>query len=84
MIVLLNITTQFRACLVMFDPEWKHLQGLHIADPQFGVPGLIDILLGADISSHIIRHGQQCGPQGFPADLDICLGWVLTGNIYLE
>ena len=53
-IVLPKITTQLLACPVMFDPKWMHLQGLHSGDPQFGVPGPIDILLGADIFSHTI------------------------------
>ena len=37
MIVLPMITTQIAVCPVVFNSKWKHLQGLHLADPQFGI-----------------------------------------------
>ena len=33
---------------VAFNKNWKHLSNLTLADSEFGVPGSVDILLGAD------------------------------------
>lgn len=37
--------------------EWPHIQGLKLADPNFTVPGSIDIILGADVYGQIIEDG---------------------------
>ena len=83
-VVLPRITTTLPAYHVDFDSKWKHLQGLHLADPHFGVPGPIDVLLGADVFDKVIRHGRRCGFHGSLAALETCFGWVLTGNICHE
>ena len=44
--VLTKITTKLSASAVSFNRNWRHLSGLHLADPEFSVPGNIDILLG--------------------------------------
>ena len=28
-----------------FDPKWKHLNGMTLADPDFGMPGKVDMLI---------------------------------------
>lgn len=35
--------------------QWSHLHGLILADPDFLLPGDIDIILGADIYGKIIE-----------------------------
>ena len=30
--------------------QWKHLTGLDLADPEFGTPGRVDLLLGPDFT----------------------------------
>ena len=82
-IVLPRITTTLSAYHMDLDSKWKHLQALPLADPQFGVPGPIDVLLGADVFEKVIRHGRQRGFHGPWAALETCFGWVLTGNICL-
>ena len=83
-IVLPRITTKLPAYHVDFDSKWKHMQGLHLADPQFGVPNPIDVLLGADVFDKVIRNGRRRGFHGSPAAIETCFGWVLTGNIRQE
>ena len=33
-----------------FDLSWNHISDVPLADPRFGQPGRIDILLGVDIN----------------------------------
>ena len=47
---------------VPFHQEWGHLSGIRLADPDFGCPGNVDVLLGADVFSSVILHGRRCGP----------------------
>ena len=49
---------------VSLDTKWKHLDGLQLADPEFGTTGNVDLLLGADIFSHVMFQGQRFGPSG--------------------
>ena len=60
--------------------KWNHISDLSLADPDFGTPGRIDLLLGADIYANILLHGRRCGPPGTPTALETRFGWVLTGK----
>lgn len=51
------------------------------SDPSFGTPGRIEILLGIDVFTRVILHGQKRGPQGSPVAMETILGWVLCGSI---
>ena len=81
-IVLSNITSELPSSPVQFRPKWKHLKGLTLADPNFGVPGRIDLLLGADVFSQTVLNGRQKGPLGSLCVIETCFGWVLTGSSY--
>ena len=83
-IVLPRITTTLPAYDADFDFKGKHLPGLHLADPQFGVPGPVDVLLGADVFEEVIRHDRRRGFHGSPAAIETCFGRILTGNILLQ
>ena len=50
--------------------QWNHISNLSLADPDFGTPGRIDLLLGADIYADVLLHGQWCGPPGTPTILE--------------
>ena len=52
-----------------------------MADPKFGTPGRIDLLLGVDIFTDVLLNGRRNGPPGSPTALETRLGWVLCGNI---
>lgn len=54
------------------------LQPLTLADPKFGIPGKIVILLGADVFGRIIE-GLIRLQNGLVAQ-QTCLGWILSGE----
>ena len=60
--------------------NWKHLSDIQLADPTFGHPGRIDILLGVDILVQVLLHDQQVGPPGSPVAFKTEFGWILAGN----
>ena len=67
---------------VSLNAKWKHLDSLQLADPEFGTPGNVELLLGADIFSHVVFHGQQCGPSNSPSVFKAQFGWVLAGAVH--
>ena len=48
-IVVPRVTCDLPLRPVTFDPSWTHLDDLPLADPDFGRPGKIDLLLGIDV-----------------------------------
>ena len=40
---------------VLFKADWSHLADLALANPDFGRPGKIDLLLGVEIFSVVVR-----------------------------
>jgi hypothetical protein len=62
---------------VTYELGWSHISHLPLADPGFGHPGRIDILLGAD---EIIGQGRRKGPIGSPTAFETDFGWVLCGQ----
>ena len=83
-VVLTKITAPLQAFLVSFDRNWRHLTGVCLVDPDFGIPGPIDILLGVDGFSHIILHGRQKGPSRTLSVLETRFKWVLSGTTQVE
>ena len=55
-----------------------------LADPNFGCPGRIDLLLGVDIYTDVLLHGRQCGPPGSPVAFETIFGWVLAGRTHFN
>ena len=60
---------------------WDHLFDLKLAGTNFRTPARIDLLLGAEVFTSILRDGQRTGPQGTPSALNTCFGWVLFRKI---
>ena len=83
-VVLTKITSELPIHHISFDVKWKHLEGLYLADPDFNVPGPVDLLLGADLFGIIMRHGRRVGPPGTPSAIQTAFGWVLAGNVRVE
>ena len=54
--------------------------GLPLADPGFGEPQRVDVLLGVEVFVDILRHGQRTGPTGSPVALETDFGWVFCGG----
>ncbi len=66
---------------VSLKGRWQHSQGLQLADPEFGSPGNVDILLDVDVFSDMLLHGRRPGPPGSPTATETCFGLVLTGVV---
>ncbi|XP_064396444.1 uncharacterized protein LOC135343372 [Halichondria panicea] len=60
--------------------NWKHLDGLTLADPDYNKTGRIDILLGIGVFVDVIRFGRRSGPRDSPTALNTEFGWVLAGS----
>ena len=75
-----QITGNQPACAVSFNQNWKHLEGLNLADPEYNKPRNIDILLGVEIFVEVIRHGRWSGPHNTPTALNTEFAWVLAGS----
>ena len=79
-IIVPKVTCDLPFSPISFNKEWEHLDGIDLADPGFGVPGKIDLLLGVDVFVDVILHGRRSGPPGMPIAFETCFGWVLAGN----
>ena len=79
-IVMPKVTCDLPVIPVALDPTWTHLSGLPLADPAFGEPRCVDILLGAEVFVDILRHGRRIGPTGAPVAIETDFGWVLCGG----
>lgn len=80
-IVLPRITCDLPVSPVISTPKWDHLLDLHLADPTFGTPGRIDVLLGIDIFTSVLLQGRRSGPPGTPAAIKTKFGWMLAGSV---
>ena len=54
---------------------------LTLADPDFGNPSKVDLLLGVDVFAEIMMQGRRTGPPGSPVAFETKFGWVLTGGV---
>ena len=79
-IVVPCVTSDLPLSPVSLKPEWTHLQGLPLADQQFGTPGRIDLLLGVDVYVDSLLYGQRSGPPNSPVAFKSIFGWVLAGR----
>ena len=52
---------------IPFNLKWRHLEGILLADPDFGLPGKTDILLGVDIFVEFLCQGQWTDTPGSPS-----------------
>ena len=54
--------------------QFRHLRNLELADPEFGTPQQVDVLLGADVYGQIVTSGFKKGGLEEPSAL--CHGEV--------
>ena len=79
-VVVPRVTCDLPLQPVPFNTEWSHLTNLNLADPDFGQPGRIDILLGVDVFAEVVRQGRRMGLPGSPSAFETDFGWVLAGE----
>ena len=76
-VVVPKVTCDLPLAPVPYQLNWKHISDLPLADPGFGQPGRIDILLGVDVFIDVLHHGRRSGPPESPTALETEFGWVL-------
>ena len=79
--VLPKVTDDLPTVPVSPVTRWKHLSDLELADPNYGTPAGVDILLGGKVFSKAVLHGRRFGPVGAPSAFKTCFGWVLNGEV---
>lgn len=75
-----RVTCNLPIHLVSIGSDWSHLKGLSLADPTFGLPSAVDILLGVDVFAEALLQGRRSGPPDSPTALETEFGWVLAGT----
>ena len=79
-VILSRVTSDLPLQPVTADRNWDHLTDLELADPGFGRPGKIDLLLGVEIFAEVLLQGRRCGIPGSPIAFETQFGWVLAGS----
>ncbi|XP_029163322.1 uncharacterized protein LOC114934776 [Nylanderia fulva] len=59
--------------------SWSHLDGLPLADFQYGIPSSIDLIIGSNCYPQIIKDGLIKGPPNTPIAQLTSFGWILSG-----
>ena len=80
-IVLPKVTSDLPLHSVPYDSNRRHLSGILLADPNFGTPGSVDVLLGVDVFVSVLLHSRRLGPPGSSVALETRFGWVLAGGV---
>ena len=79
-VVVPRVTCDLPLRPVPLDSRWDHLDHIHLADPGFGNPSKIDLLLGVEVFVEAMRHGRRLGVPGSPVAFETEFGWVLAGG----
>src|SRR5207253_6722340 len=66
---------------IKISPNWTHLQGLELADPNYDLPGPVDILLGADVISNVLIDGIVKPVTTGPVAVNSIFGYLLCGSV---
>lgn len=61
--------------------NWVDLQYLQLADPEFTASNRIDLLIGAEVYSYILREGVKRSPSGSLIAQNTTLGWIVSGVV---
>ena len=80
-IVVPRVTCDLPVKPVTPQHSWSHISDISLADPDFGHPSRIDLLLGVDIFVASLLHGRRLGPPGSPTAFETKFGWVLAGLV---
>ncbi|XP_046145643.1 uncharacterized protein LOC123988928 [Osmia bicornis bicornis] len=82
-LILPKLTSQLPArCAMALDIEM--FAGLSLADPQFYVPGSVDIIFGADIYGQLLQSGLRSFPSSSLVAQKTVLGWIVSGPVHSD
>ncbi len=81
--VLDRVTGDLPRCKVKVC-DWAELKELSLADPQYGTPGAIDMLLGADVLPQILGSEVRTSPDKALIVQNTVFGWVLSGKAKIK
>lgn len=83
-VYMLDTITSTTPATAIAESCWTHLRTLQLADPTFGSPGQIDILVGADVWGAIVEDGIVRGARHEPYAQHTRFGWVVFGPATIE
>ena len=75
-----RITSNILGSPVPSGQIWKHLVGLQLADPDYGTPKAVDLLIGTGVFSCVVLHIEQFRPTRSLSSFKTQFGWVLAGT----
>ena len=75
-----HVTCDLPLHSVSFNEKWSHFSDITLADPDFGSPSRIDLLLGVDVFVDVVCPGRLAGPSGSLTAFETAFGWVLAGS----
>ncbi|XP_070524040.1 uncharacterized protein [Cardiocondyla obscurior] len=64
--------------------EWRHIQGLPLADPDYLESDRVNLLLGADVFASILGPGVRIGAPHDPIAQETMFGWIVSGSVGLS
>ena len=76
-----QVTCELPPHPIAFKTEWDHLTDLQLADPEFGSPSRIDLLLGVDVFVTVVLTSRRYGKPGTPTAFETHFGWILAGSV---
>ncbi|KAF0759970.1 DUF1758 domain-containing protein [Aphis craccivora] len=63
---------------------WTHFKDVSLADPNFHIPGRIDLLLGAEVFMDSIQNGKISGPANTPTFQNSKFGRTVHGTSEMQ
>lgn len=79
------VINQITECLPIFKIGKNQLNipsNITLADPSYGSPGKIDILLGASVFWELLCNRQIQRIKNFLVFQETLLGWIISGSVY--
>ena len=80
--VVATVTNDLPAQELSSTTDLSHIANLQLADPNFHIPGRIDIILGADVYYRLLGKAPAVvGSILDPAAISTIFGWAITGPV---
>lgn len=80
-VFILNDLTSLLPPAQLKIPDLNILNSIQLADPQFDIPGKVDIMIGTDHVMELLRPGLIQTPEGQPIVTNTVFGWIVSGKI---